>query len=287
MELHIDALRRLSDRALSMGAERQSTMRISWEIAGKCSDPWPIEVHARPEAVAGQRDVIVAPGGQHPLELTIHAPCRKCEACLRYRAAFWRDRARVETAWSVRTWFATLTLHPDAQYRALALASVEAAKAGLEWEALKPEEQFRRRCKVIAPEITLFFKRVRKYGAPARYICVSEPHKSGAPHYHALIHEPTLQPLPYRVLKDAWWIGHAAFKLVKDDTSASYVTKYLMKQTEARVRASLRYGLLEGKTPYGLDLTKVGVNPTHNGNNHFGATSAKIPFDCTTQQGSM
>lgn len=262
MELQIGHLRDLIDRAVQDGAERASTMRFDWQVAGRCSEPVPIALWARPEAAGSEREVIVAPGKAHTLELTLHVPCRKCERCLAFRAAYWRDRARVETACSVRTWFTTLTLHPDAQFRALTLARVEADKSGVVYDDLPPAEQFRRRCRVIAPDITLFFKRLRKYGSPFRYICVAEAHKSGAPHFHGLIHETTGVNMPYRVLKDAWWIGHAAFKLVKDDAAASYVTKYLTKSSEARVRASLRYGSLNDRTPLGIVLMKSSVNST-------------------------
>lgn len=72
---------------------------------------------------------------------------------------------------------------------------------------------------------------------------VAERHKSGLPHYHALVHEVhQLYPVTYRILTDAWDYGHIHAKLVQGPAAARYCAKYLSKSAEARVRASGAYG---------------------------------------------
>ena len=96
----------------------------------------------------------------------------------------------------------------------------------------------------IGRQFTLGFKRLRKNtGASIRFVLVAERHKSGAPHFHALIHEAVGSP-PVRyadLYRDLWSLGFSKYKLAEKG-HASYVTKYLTKSSEARVRASLRYG---------------------------------------------
>jgi len=44
-------------------------------------------------------------------------------------------------------------------------------------------------------------------------------------------------------MKQQWRLGFGAWKLIKSLDVARYVTKYLSKSVEARVRASQRYGM--------------------------------------------
>lgn len=174
-----------------------------------------------------------------------HAPCRECENCLRRRQQHWSLRAQAEWRNSIRTWFGTLTLSPDAHYRTkLMWATGYGATNGVDFETLDPEAQFSARHSVISKEITDFVKRVRKNSeAELRFLCVTEAHKNGLPHYHMLVHEavPT-QPVRKLVLEQAWRLGFSQWRLVTDAKAASYVTKYLGKSRMARVRASLDYG---------------------------------------------
>ena len=94
---------------------------------------------------------------------------------------------------------------------------------------------------VIVEEIQRFFKRIRKNSkAKLRYLVVQELHKSGQPHYHALIHEVS-GTLTKATLQSAWTWGFSQAKLA-DPKTAIYVCKYLTKSEGARVRASLGYG---------------------------------------------
>ncbi|PQM29547.1 hypothetical protein CVO77_01105 [Sphingopyxis lindanitolerans] len=170
--------------------------------------------------------------------------CRKCEACLSHRRRLWTARASDELKAAHRTWFATLTIRPDDRFVATMHASDTAARAGHgSWPTMSAENQFRYLVKHLNKEIDRFLKRVRKNGAPFRYLLVSEAHKDGFPHFHLLIHEAAL-PLTKRLLESNWRLGHSQFRLVNnsDPRSAFYVCKYLAKSALTRVRASKRYG---------------------------------------------
>ena len=162
-----------------------------------------------------------------------------------------------------------------------------------EWGDLTPGDQFGLTVSVAGEAITTWLKRVRKrcleewllqghgtfdkerdrWAIPdsaIRYLLVVEKHKSGAPHWHLLVHERypelqirydwlKLQPRKPRITEwwmppqiDARWdLGFSSFKL-KPAKLAPYVTKYIAKSLLARVRASKRYG---ERTPSGNDLT--------------------------------
>lgn len=175
--------------------------------------------------------------------------CRKCEDCLKARARSWVQRAGRELAMAQRTWFVTLTLTPQRQFECLSKARVLAKAGCVDLEELSTADIFSRRVSVINVEITKWLKRVRKNSTSRlRYVLVAEAHKSGDPHFHALVHEVVgSSPLTYRVLTNAWQWGFSSAKLT-DPTGtgpAWYVAKYLAKSALARVRASARYGRIE------------------------------------------
>lgn len=179
----------------------------------------------------------------HSLDMDVR--CRKCPACLRARAKLWRQRMVSEIRAAERTWFITLTLSPEAHYKALCAARLRLSRGGTRFDELSPEEQFAERHRSINDELTRFVKRVRKNsGSEIRLILVCEAHKSGLPHYHGLIHEGSIdRPVRYSVLKNAWREGFGAYKLVHEgDAPAGYCAKYLSKSALARVRASQGYG---------------------------------------------
>src|SRR5574337_324618 len=93
-------------------------------------------------------------------------------------------------------------------------------------------------------EFTLYFKRLRKNtGVKLRYLLVAESHKSGLPHYHALIHEVSaLGSVKKAELEGTWPWGYTQFRLVETTRIAGYVTKYIAKSIDARIRASINYG---------------------------------------------
>lgn len=225
-------------RAHQAGAEQTSFVRQLWNIAGNCTDPVRIPLGGRPEGLLGARDAEV-----FPAFLDVDARCRRCPACLRYRSWVWRSRAEIETRLSPRTWFGTLTLSPEAQYKYGLRAALAAARYGADFEALDPADQFRRRHVEISKEITKYLKRIReRSGALLRYLFVAEAHKSGLPHYHVLLHEVFIdRPARKALLERQWHEGFSSFKLA-EPAAAGYVAKYLSKSNLARVRASIRYG---------------------------------------------
>lgn len=244
---------------------------VSWSVAGRCHSPVNITLMGRPSAKPGPvgwhhpassvvshgkafwrnaqtwpRNVIVRDWNNAPLWLDIEAPCRKCPACLKKRARMWTFRSLAEIRAAKRTWFGTLTLNPASHYKMLCAATLRMKNAGVLWSELSAEEQFIERCSEIGKEITLMLKRIRKNSnASFRYLVVAEPHKSGLPHYHLLLHEHTEASVPKAALEKEWRLGFSKWKLVPEDAAgrtAWYVSKYLTKGLEARVRASISYG---------------------------------------------
>ncbi len=260
--MHLDRVRRLAGAALAAGASRRSLTEIEWNVAGSCSDAVTVQLHGRQDR--DKRHTLVRPQDEPavrfaaaialafgmakptamPLWLTMHVPCRKCESCRRRRRNLWAARAVAETRNSARTWFGTLTLTPDWQYRMLCQAIADRRARAVEFETLSPEQQFIARHETIAREITKYLKRVRQQSeAPLRFLLVAEKHKSGLPHYHILVHERDhMKPVRKAELTRQWTFGFTNWKLVDDASRAQYLCKYLGKDSSTRVRSSLRYG---------------------------------------------
>ncbi|BBB11918.1 rolling circle replication-associated protein [Sphingopyxis sp. FD7] len=178
--------------------------------------------------------------------LDIQARCRKCDGCLRARAAYWRLAAINEMARAQRTWFGTLTLSPDIRFLVLSRARHRLAAQSIDYDTMTEDERFTELVRETNPSITRYLKRVRKEsGSQLRYLLVSEAHKDGMPHWHLLVHEVSQsEPVKKRTLQGQWKGGFSQFKLVAQGESrpAFYVAKYLAKEARTRVRASLEYG---------------------------------------------
>lgn len=216
----------------------------SWRInvAGNCQSPRTILRDGVKTTYKGHH--LFGPKLERPTMTETIAPCRVCPACLRRRAAHWSLRAQTEWRQSVRTWFGTLTLSPESHLRTQLRWSADYGKAnGVDFATLDTEASFLARHSVLSKEITDFVKRVRKNSeAELRFLCVTEAHKNGLPHYHMLVHEVGPAPVRKAVLEKAWFLGFSNWRLVTDARAASYVTKYLAKSSVARVRASIDYG---------------------------------------------
>jgi hypothetical protein len=227
-------------------ADRFTT--VEWDISGRCQSPVHREVKARsrPGGMELWNEVVRWATDLFMMELETR--CRKCPPCLRARAAYWRLRSESEIGGTLgRTWFVTLTLRPEEHFKATLQASLRLQAGGVDFDRLEPSRQFAERDREIQRDVTLYLKRVRKEsGAPLRYILVSEAHKSGLPHYHALIHEvDPFRPVSSRTLASQWRLGFSQSRLVAQDAerrSAAYVAKYLSKSAISRVRASQGYG---------------------------------------------
>ena len=239
----------IARKGLGRGYRQTGATRGEWDISGTCENPRAVQLDGAACRLAGGRYVRAS---GRPLSVTLYTRCRRCGPCLGRRRNLWAARARDEVAMSTRTWFATLTLAPSAHWHLECRASARLTEGGVDLRKLPPDERFAEIVKEYAEELTKFMKRVRKNsGAILRYLLVAERHKSGKPHFHALIHEiGTDVPIRHTVLRSAWKLGFTKFKLVERDVKACwYVSKYLAKDVASRVRASLGYGR-------GADLNK-------------------------------
>lgn len=248
MRFHdIEHVHRLTHRALSLGAVRISPMTVHWNIAGDCHRPFVTTMWGRAPADRGEKYIVVRPFKENtPAVLEIETRCRKCSACLWARQRRWYGAAMQELALAPRTWFGTLTLSPDNQFKYQLLAQKRCLKRSVDYHTLSASEQYVERHNAIGQEITRYLKRVRKNsGAKLRYLLVAERHKSGEPHYHMLLHEVNHGgKVLHRHLSKAWTLGFENWRLSDPlkPRSAAYLCKYLAKSAEARVRASQRYG---------------------------------------------
>lgn len=211
----------------------------SANLAGSCTAPITRSMRGRPDPVM----LTVGLETDKTVNVDIEVPCRRCEACLKRRAAHWRLRAMAEIELANRTWFGTLTVRPEMRFRLEATARHRLTRQGVIWDDLEPHDRFKETTKCLVREFQLFAKRLRKRHK-FRHLLIAEKHKDGFPHLHLLVHEMG-EPVRHRELTDQWKLGFSTWKLVPTDEgsrAASYVCKYLSKAMEASVVASLRYG---------------------------------------------
>lgn len=212
----------------------------SWDISSDCEMPKVVELY-------GARTVSLLVNERHPQgrvrTLYLYVRCRRCPACLNKRRNLWAYRAQNEIAHAVRTWMATFTWSPQSHLRMRMAASRRLACAGVDLELLPRLDQIAEISREYRSELTNYFKRLRKQtGAKLRYLLVQEQHKSGLPHFHALIHEDGPIPVRHAALTTQWTLGYSKFNLVEGSKTAWYVAKYLSKSVLNRVRASIGYG---------------------------------------------
>lgn len=258
-----DKLLNVASRAFDLGGAMRSLSTMEVDLSGSCERPVFRTLTARPsEGRPIYQDRGTVATARRDIDLWTR--CRKCGPCLRMRSARWRYRAKAEIAASARSWFVTLTLSPQEHFKMLLRASDRLAGRGVKWDTLSSEEQFAARHAEVSVELTKWLKRVRKQsGSPLRYCLVAEAHKSGLPHYHALIHEVDVnRPVRARHLRGQWRLGFSQASLVAEGDeakSASYVAKYLSKSAISRVRASLGYGhAIAESDPRRVSITPLG-----------------------------
>lgn len=260
MRLHHDRATNLLRRALGAGAERTSLLSARWNIAASCTDPYWTVYTGRPEANIklgefADRNTHFehTPGQRATVYVEIGTRCRRCDNCRSYRRWLWSFRMTEELRRGVRTWYGTLTLRPSEQYRVLAEARQYMRSRGVSWEHdLSEDERFAAHARFALKEVTKYIKRFRKeaYGpkgkAPFKWVCVTERHKSGLPHFHMLVHEVEMRPIPHRILAGQWHSGFEQWRLVKLDENpklvAGYLCAYLQKDFSTRIRCSEKYG---------------------------------------------
>nr|QXN72828.1 MAG: replication initiator protein [Microvirus sp.] len=251
MRVHLDRATALGIRALRAGATQDKLHKLAWDVSGDCTEPLIREV-------TGSSDLedfggAVGPGLGRSLFIDLKVRCRGCERCRHARRAMWFHRALAETMSAKRSWFGTLTLRPEEQYRFKCLALGRNPCL----EELDERQQLTLINVGIYREIQKYLKRLRKdSGAKFRYLLVCEAHKSGLPHYHILLHEVTDTPVTKRTLDQQWKLGYTKWRLVEEQVKAAgYVCKYLFKSDTPRPYASLHYGECAGRRrePIGID----------------------------------
>lgn len=314
----VEALERLAYQALMSGGRAEGSRYVEWDISGNCRNPVRVNRYSRASEnpkvlregrrkadpfakVIGRIGDIIVPWHEIKrvarvqrlgMEVTLLTECRRCDECLRKRAARWRFRAVAECEAAPRTWFGTLTLRPEEHYKidALLRLGVKDAKGRYRrqpvtnWHELTDEARARLRIAEVNRELTLWLKRVRKNsGCQFRYLAVTEIHTgegrsaikdpetrshciTGFPHLHLLVHEVPGQPLLKKFLAGrqvagrwetlpTWKLGFTKWKLLPPDDrkkGAMYLCKYLSKAMDARVRASEHYGSIIGSSDDGF-----------------------------------
>lgn len=264
MPISIDGLMILAARALASGGRRVSPLVVEWDVSGRCETPVERDLEAAPYRegqvrewdprtfASGRKPVWRSaakflPKWRHGFTVRMTVKCRKCNRCRMEKSMDWQRRAQSETRIAQRTWFGTITLAPHHHNRFLNLARARESRSGINLDTLPREQQIAAVHRQVAIEITKYLKRVRKQaGASMRFLLVMESvvnHQDGMPHYHALVHEKLgSKPIRYAALSGQWRLGFTKWKLVSSPREVTYVTKYVSKDTQARVRASVRYG---------------------------------------------
>lgn len=261
---HLKDMVRLIGRHLDR-AERTSAASTLLRLSGACESPVRFERKgALPPVVTSDRygDPYVEPSPSDLVHyLDMEVPCRKCPACLRARAAHWRFRAMEEIAASPRTWFTTLTLNNQNLWELKLRACQHSAKNDIVFEQLERRDQARVMLKMLSPELTAFWKRVRKNSqCPIKFLWVAEDKSereratSGNLHIHALVHEKSPDAhVRKKVLHAAWKLGWSTHELVTDMLPARYLTKYISKDLSIGLRSSHRYGASESLRAVALE----------------------------------
>ena len=218
-----------------LGAQMYAPGQFTLDVSRDCSSPRYVEVSYTDQHRSKWRT------WRGNVEYSV--ACRQCKKCLERRRRHWQARIVKELRQADRSWFGTLTIEPENAFLASLRAQKEAARRGVLWTDITEKERFNATVNALSVDISLFLKRVRKNsGAHVRYCLVAESHKSGVPHFHAVIHHRVV-PVRHKTLKDAWRLGFSDFKLVDENTKvARYIAKYLAKALGSRVRASARYG---------------------------------------------
>lgn len=245
----------LARRAIEAGAAQTAISSFLWDVSGRCQRPRRVTLTGRQllrprsalrrtragkiyRKLGAEYDRVVNTDLTNaPLWLDMDVPCRQCEPCLAHRRRVWQSRILTEILASRRTWFGTLTLSPEEHY-------LSECRVGSTFSVLSEHEKLLALHKANSDLLTRYWKRVRKASVGRLRLClVMEPHKSGLPHYHALVHETHEGRTTKATLKEQWPHGFSRWKLVDDPRKGSwYVAKYLTKTIGARVRASKSYG---------------------------------------------
>lgn len=210
----------ITDKAMPCGGRQVDDLAtvFEWDVQSHCSAPKAVTHHARRDDRFNRN----AKWQTNPGSLTLHMsglPCRQCPECLNVRSALWRRRARAEMGLVHRTWFCTYTFTPHEHHMMLMRVLAARNRAGWLDSDFNAGSEYKLRCEEAGKIFTRYLKRVRKPQAgempvSLRYLLVTEQHKSGLPHLHALVHE-VEGLVSYDRLMGRWPHGHSTAKLVE------------------------------------------------------------------------
>ena len=261
-------------RAVASGAPQRGRT-IYWCLSARSKYPCQRPVYlATLEGQKAPAYLPVAPKGRPIGFIEVSGRCRKCDGCREYRRRLWIAKAISEQkACPGRTWFVTLTANPEMRSWIDLQAQGLAAKDGrglvygaslFPWRARVMKKEAAAFMKRLRERVSVYQtarlrsemdrnaislppgrKRWRKVRPKLRFMAVTEPHQDGHAHLHLLIHEWTA-PLPCRWvdIESAWGPNKRGFVSAKlvNGSAAPYVSKYLGKNMEATVHASVFYG---------------------------------------------
>lgn len=235
---------------------------LQYDLAGWCENPVARYLESWSSPTNFSKSIYTDGDEKKTIELLVR--CRKCQPCLNWRGYKWALRAKreVSNAYLAKkeSFFVTLTFRPDVRQDILRDSE---APDYLNINRPVPEQHYGAVSDEASKYVTRWLKRLRKAGYKLRYIAVCEPHADGFPHFHLLIHDysstsqqlidPVPRFCPSRQRPCLFMAGDWREKYGFDDieplrdplASAFYVAKYLTKDFQRRVRASVKYGLEE------------------------------------------
>lgn len=205
-------------------------------------DEWDLQrIKNKSEVV---QDYLYSVENGEAVDIFLEVPCRKCDKCGEFRKKQWVARAITEHQRSSRTWFCTFTYRSSERQRITAQAYRRCKSTTLRHLSVEVQE-----------DVTKFLKRVRMRvqrktrGAKLRYLLPPpEPHADDFPHVHMLLHEMDEGTITWRDIARDWRENHGNLEVVLVEEAAKaagYVAKYVTKDLNGRVRASIRYGQSE------------------------------------------
>lgn len=160
------------------------------------------ELHARWSSTHGKR--------VKPFMIRGTGRCRKCEACMSYKAWFWGERAKAEYEAATLTLFGTITMSPEQHY--MLDARIASGTLDARGKVLRPprnmrdltaQELFSARVQAFGDELRVYLDRIRKgrdgQKPVLRYLLVAEAHDGattseemrGRVHFHLMLHTTT------------------------------------------------------------------------------------------------
>ena len=268
MDRHDDILtvKRLAAQTLESATSRPVTYadgkvahhsRVA-DYCGNCLTPKGIDLIGRTPRIALTQESgrpTIEPhqydGSKLPhFRLQARVRCRKCNNCLESKRTHWSIRASTEYRKAQSTVAYVLTYRPQIHVLHYYKMISDLRKRGVDYAKLTTPEKWYEKSRFYNRDLTLTLKRLRfSYPEhPFRYLATIEPHQSGHPHWHLMMHYPTEFELSREQIADKWGLGFVLPPERPRHTGsafARYMTKYIQKHYQVRIRASEGYGKAE------------------------------------------